>query len=451
MKLVGIVGSIADQSYNRMLLRFMSTQYRNMADIEILDISDVPMFNQSNDQSDSPAIQYLNHKILAADGVIIATPEHNHTIPAALKSVIEWLSYNLHPFTDKPVMIVGASYFIQGSSRAQLNLRQILESPGVNAITLPGNEFLLANAKEAFDESGMLKDDRTASFLGSTLQKFVEFVGVIGHLNGRADNPGASEDLYATGNCDTTVKDVDMRDPQWLEKAAEKTNAVSGDAYVKLDRGLLTVNQIDRFLKTMPVELTFADENNQFIYYGDQGHDPKDMLASRTPDQVGDPLYYVHPERALKGVATVINNLRNGKTDLFVLPVPGNGPTKHLMHYYKAMHDEDGVYRGINEWVVDLWPIVASYLKQTGKKLVDDPNAKVAATTGASSSAPVEPDPDASTGASEEEEAPTAPTTDASTGASEETEAPTADATTKASDADLFVAEVDETSGASEA
>ena len=115
------------------------------------------------------------------------------------------------------------------------------------------------------------------------------------------------------------------------------------------------------------------------------------------------------------------------------------------------MHDEDGVYRGINEWVVDLWPIVASYLKQTGKKLVDDPNAKVAATTGASSSAPVEPDPDASTGASEEEEAPTAPTTDASTGASEETEAPMADATTKASDADIFVAEVDETSGASEA
>lgn len=39
-------------------------------------------------------------------------------------------------------MIVGASYYDQGSSRAQLHLRQILDAPGVNAIVMPGNEFL---------------------------------------------------------------------------------------------------------------------------------------------------------------------------------------------------------------------------------------------------------------------------------------------------------------------
>lgn len=44
-------------------------------------------------------------------------------------------------------MIVGASYYQQGSSREQLHLRQILDSPGVNAMVLPGNEFLLGNAK----------------------------------------------------------------------------------------------------------------------------------------------------------------------------------------------------------------------------------------------------------------------------------------------------------------
>lgn len=87
-----------------------------------------------------------------ADGVIIATPEHNHTIPASLKSVLEWLSFKIHPLENKPVMIVGASYYDQGSSRAQLHLRQILDAPGVNAIVLPGNEFLLGKVKEAFDE-----------------------------------------------------------------------------------------------------------------------------------------------------------------------------------------------------------------------------------------------------------------------------------------------------------
>ena len=45
-------------------------------------------------------------------------------------------------------MIVGASYYDQGTSRAQVHLRKILEAPGVNAYTLPGNEFLLGKAKE---------------------------------------------------------------------------------------------------------------------------------------------------------------------------------------------------------------------------------------------------------------------------------------------------------------
>ena len=64
----------------------------------------------------------------------------------------------------KPVMIVGASYDVQGSSRAQLHLRQILDAPGVNATVMPGNEFLLGRAHQAFDEQGNLKDQRTVDF-----------------------------------------------------------------------------------------------------------------------------------------------------------------------------------------------------------------------------------------------------------------------------------------------
>ena len=49
-------------------------------------------------------------------------------------------------------MIVGASYYDQGTSRAQVHLRKILDAPGVNAYTLPGNEFLLGKAKEALTQ-----------------------------------------------------------------------------------------------------------------------------------------------------------------------------------------------------------------------------------------------------------------------------------------------------------
>jgi len=409
MKLVGIAGSVADKSYNRLLLKFIAREFKDIVDLEILDINDVPLFNQSDDQTNSPAVQAISNKILAADGVIIATPEHNHTITASLKSLIEWLSFNIHPMSGKPVMIVGASYYDQGSSRAQLNLRQILESPGVDAIVMPGNEFLLANVKDAFDENNDLKDARTVSFLKSTLEKFTKFVKVICKMNEKEDPGWQSEDLESKGKVETTVEGVDMHAADWVEQAAAKTNAAEGDDYVKLDRGLLTVNQLNYFLNSMPIELTYADANNQFIYYN-HFLEAKDMLASRTPAQAGNPMADCHPKRAIPHVQQVIHMLRTGQTDMFRLPVPGMGPDKYVMHYYKAMHDGAGEYKGINELVLDIMPIVQYYLKHTGQMLVKDPDADTDAVSGASTNTkPEKTDAVSGASADTEPEAPAKP------------------------------------------
>jgi fumarate reductase flavoprotein subunit len=183
MKFVAIVGTNAQHSSNRLLVQFMQKQFQELADIELLDTTSVPMFNESNDQTDSVVIQALYNKITAADGVIISTPEYNHSIPSHLKSVLEWLSFKVHPFNGKPTMIVGASADIQGSSRAQLHLRQILDAPGVNATVMPGNEFLLGRAKTAFDDEGALKDEGTVHFLESCFRKFMRFTGIVNQLN----------------------------------------------------------------------------------------------------------------------------------------------------------------------------------------------------------------------------------------------------------------------------
>ena len=402
MKFVGIVGSIAEQSYNKMLLAYIAKHYQELAEIEILDIKDVPIFNESDDQTETPVIQNLVKKIKAADGVILATPEHNHTTTAAMKNVLEWLSFKVHPFQDKPVLIVGASYFSQGSSRAQLSLRQILDSPGVNALVMPGNEFLLGNVKEAFDAQGNLKDQGTVDFLESVLAKFCEWVQVLEVLSERNKQTSwQDEDLSASKGTDTTIKGVDMRADDWVEQAAAKTKAASGKDYVKLDRGVLTVDQLNWFLNTMPMELTYADDNNQFIYYN-HTLPGKEMLAPRDPKQVGDPMDAVHPPRAIKGVKHVISSLRNGN-DLVEMPVPGNKLNeRHIMHYYKAMRDSEGNYRGVNEWVLDLWPIVESYLKQTGQKLVKD-EAAPDVVSGASGNENQAPAVDSTTSASVDE------------------------------------------------
>lgn len=175
MKIVAIVGTNANFSFNRLLLNFMKSHFRDTADVEVRDITDIPMFNESAPQ-DPDSVKELSLAIADADGVIIGCPEHNHSVPSALKSVLEWLSFRTHPLNGKPVMIVGASHHPQGSSRAQIHLRQILDAPGVGARVLPGNEFLLGNVKTAFDDQSQLVDEATIQFLERCFADFVDFV-----------------------------------------------------------------------------------------------------------------------------------------------------------------------------------------------------------------------------------------------------------------------------------
>lgn len=399
MKLVGIVGSIAEFSHNRQLLQYMADKFKNIVDIDVMEIKDIPLFNQDEDWIDSEPLKTLIHKIRQADGVIIATPEHNHTITSALKSTIEWLSCKVHPLDNKPVMVVGASYYDQGSSRAQLHLRQILDAPGVNALLMPGNEFLLGEVKEAFDRNGRLKDQGTINFLESTLYKFIQFVNVVQVLDAPEKPEPEPEDLHATGSIDTTIMGVDKSADDWVERAAEKIGAVEGDTYVKLDRGILTVDQLNDFLRSMPLELTFADSNNQFLYYNNEGAEAEDMLAGRHPGQVGNPLVNCHPEAALKNVEWVIQQLRSGEMDVVRVHVPTHGPDKFVVHNYQAMHDKEGNYTGINEHVHDIQPLIDWYLDQTGQTLVGG----VDATSGASANAD---EVDATSSASKKEEQP---------------------------------------------
>lgn len=415
MKLVGIVGSNAKESHNRQLLQYIQKQYKHSFDLDLIEIDQVPLFNQSNDQTNTPVIQDISKRIEAAEGVIIATPEHNHTIPAALKSLLEWLSFKIHPLENKPVMIVGASYFSQGSSRAQTSLRQILDAPGVNAIVLPGNQFLLGSVKEAFDAEGNLKDQKTINFLTLCIEKFLRFIKIISRID-EEDNAKSNqatsveEDLFANGQIDSTILDVEMTAADWVEQASQKVNAATDNDYVNLNRGVLTVKQIDQFLRSMPMELTFADANNQFLYYNNVSQ-PEEMFAKRYPDQPGNPLGTCHPDRTHKNVKWVISQLRSGKQDIVRVHVPTHGPDKYVVHSYQAVRDDEGTYMGINEYVMDIKPTIDWYLAQTGQELVGGADT----TAGAS-----EKETDTNSGASFNEEADgTVEQVDAVSGASE--------------------------------
>lgn len=182
MNYLAIVGTNSNVSTNRMLLQFMKEHFKEEAQIELCEVRDLPAFYEAQDDQVPEEVQALSAKILQADGVIIATPEYDHAIPAVLKSALEWISYTSQALTDKPVLIVGASHGSLGSSRAQAHLRQILDSPELAARLMPSSEFLLGKSQAAFNAGGTLIYQDKLAELDEIFREFVLFTELITKL-----------------------------------------------------------------------------------------------------------------------------------------------------------------------------------------------------------------------------------------------------------------------------
>ncbi len=175
MKYLAIVGTNSDLSTNRKLLQFMQKHFKNEADIQLFEIKDLPAFVESEEELVPQKVAELSEAIFNADGVLIATPEYDHAIPAVLKSALEWISYTSQALKNKPVLIVGASHGSLGSSRAQAHLRQILDSPELAARIMPSSEFLLGRSQGAFDCLGNLIYADKISELEEVFREFLLF------------------------------------------------------------------------------------------------------------------------------------------------------------------------------------------------------------------------------------------------------------------------------------
>ena len=183
LKFIGLVGTNSKKSTNRQLLQYMQKHFADKAEIELIEIKDIPIFNKPADMQVPEIVKEIAAKIEAADGVIIGTPEYDHSIPAVLMSALAWLSYGIYPLLRKPVMITGASYGTLGSSRAQLQLRQILDSPELKASVMPSSEFLLSHSLQAFDKNGDLNDLETIQKLDALFDDFRLFVKITEKLS----------------------------------------------------------------------------------------------------------------------------------------------------------------------------------------------------------------------------------------------------------------------------
>ena len=415
MKILALVGTNAKFSYNRILLKYMKKHFRQMADIEIYEINQLPPFSVDTPLSEQTVVWKLKQKVKAADGIIFSTPEYDHGIPAALKSAVEWLSYQTNVLSNKPTMVVGVSYGRQASARSQVQMRQILISPDCNTNLLPGNEVLIGNASHSFSKDGRLINPEMRDNLEECFTHFVEYIQIFEKVN-----------------------------KEGLEMSVKQPTI--SEAYINFPTGRLTLKEVQQIFSTIPFELDLIDSTDHFVWYSDKPN----REHVRNVASLGETVQECHPPLAVPTVMKIINSFRNGEKDVVTRPLWMNGH-RSLIQYY-ALRDVNGHYLGTIEFTGSVEYILNLFENGTWST---DGNTGASKHEDANDDSVEADSVDASTGASESSD-------DANTDNVSEvgaTPAPVVnddadtDATTGASDAgsvDANNEEADATTGASE-
>ncbi len=179
-KVAVMVGSIRKDSLNKKLAGALEKLARGKLELERVRIDDLPLFNQDNESSPTPEVTRLKKQISDADAVLFVTPEHNRSIPAAMKNAIDWAT---RPPAQSAFKGKGAAAVI-GTSRgristavAQQHLRTILS--GHFGALLGSPEAYVQFQDCLIDEAGNVSDEKTEKFLQTFIDNFAALIGAM--------------------------------------------------------------------------------------------------------------------------------------------------------------------------------------------------------------------------------------------------------------------------------
>ena len=178
-RIVGIGGSLRKASINAGLLRAAAAVIPAGSEVALHSIAGIPLYDGDEEAAHGvpPAVEALKDAIAAADGLLIATPEYNASIPGVLKNAIDWLSRPTDDiarvFGDKPVALIGASPGGLGTTLAQHAWLPVLKKLGARPWF--GGQLTLSRAGGLFDANGELTDEVARGKLSVFVTGFAEW------------------------------------------------------------------------------------------------------------------------------------------------------------------------------------------------------------------------------------------------------------------------------------
>ncbi len=171
-----IIGSLRKDSIHKKLMRALNKLEHPNLSFNILDISDIPLYNQDEEANLPASVVELKSAISSANGVLILTPEYNRSIPGVLKNVIDWGTrpYGKNSWAGKPTGILGTSPGNIGTAVAQAHLRSIMVAIG--AVLMGQPDVYLVYKPDLIDADDNITNPDTKKFLQMYLDSFGKWV-----------------------------------------------------------------------------------------------------------------------------------------------------------------------------------------------------------------------------------------------------------------------------------
>lgn len=175
-----INGSLRQASLNGRLARALARIAAPRLDFLTLRIGDLPLYNQDNETALPAAVTKFKQEIASADAVLFVTPEHNRSMPAALKNAIDWGSrpYGTSVWLDKPGAVIGTSAGSVGTAVAQAHLRGVLTSLGVALMGRP--EAYIVFKEGLLDAADNVADMAAHKVLSAYVEALERWLGRLG-------------------------------------------------------------------------------------------------------------------------------------------------------------------------------------------------------------------------------------------------------------------------------
>jgi chromate reductase len=175
-----VAGSLRRESLNRKVARSICAIRDDGLDCAIVEIGDLPLFNQDLEDDPPAAWTRFREQIAAVDGVLFVTPEYNRGVPGVLKNAIDVGSrpYGQSVFHKKPAAIVSVSPGAIGGFGANHQLRQACVFLDMPVMQHP-EAYLGHVTDDSFDADGRLKDGRLKDLVETLAQAFHGWVDMI--------------------------------------------------------------------------------------------------------------------------------------------------------------------------------------------------------------------------------------------------------------------------------